>query len=561
MRMIRPTIRALARRLACSVALAGLAFGGLALGGLALGGPAAADDISTILKRGEFEPLARKYFPTDAEQPARRRIFRLTRDQLDVTVRSLLPGLQIPSVKTAIPRDPLQSNYEYAEMLGVNTSNIGGLRTWIGDIAARVRKQPGVVVDCAKPTADCLTSKSRAFVIRALRGDIEEEWLARFAKLYVERVASTSFAQATGDLVELVLNTPTFLFRGEFDTKDDRELKPAQLLQAVTYMLADAPPEALGLSSGKAKAYLFDESSAQDTLRRVIASNEGREKLVRFFKAWLELKEPGEFTLSREAFKDFTPELAIAMVRETDQFLRVKLATASPKLSDITQATDGYVSKALERIYNTRAADDDGNRPVSLDTAKRLGIFSQAAVIASHSGPVDTRLIKRGAFYARKVLCREMDSASPDVQGTVAEAEGTTEREKVTALTRGPACAGCHKVVNPLGFLQESYDPLGRWRETDNGAPVDSSVLLTFLDEDPVKTRTSVEALKLVTNSAMFKQCFVRQMFRYYMGRNEEAADDPLLRRLVTDFAATDEQDIFNVLYGFFTSDRTVLRK
>ncbi len=529
---------------------------------LALAQPTCADDISTMLRR-DFEPLAKKYFPTDAEPPAARRIFRLTRDQLDVTVRSLIqPSLGYASVKTAIPRDPLQSNYEYAEMIGVNPSNIGGLKSWIADIAARVRKQPTSVIDCKTPAPECLTAKSRAFVHKALRGDIDEAWLAKFTKLYVDRVSATSFEQGTGDLVELVFNTPTFLFRGEFQTHpDNKELAPAQLLQAVTYMLADAPPEALGLSSGRAKDYLFDEGRAQDTLRKVIASKEGREKLVRFFKAWLEIREPSEFTISPDIFKEFTPQLAAAMVKETDQFLRAKLNTPAPKLRDITQATDSYISKALEQIYDTKAADDAGNKPVSLDTAKRLGIFSQAAVLASHSGPTDTRLIKRGAFWARKVLCREMDSAPPEQQGKISEAEGVTEREKVHALTRGAACAGCHKIINPLGFFQESYDPLGRFRTTDNGATVDPSTMINFLDEEPSKTRTSVDALKQLTNSTMFKQCFVRQVFRYYMGRNEEPADDPLLRRLVSDFAATDEQDISNVIYGLFTSDRTVLRK
>ncbi len=530
---------------------------------LALFIPAQADDISAMLKRGEFEPLAKTYFPGDAEPPAERRIFRLTRDQLDITVRALVPSsLGYPSVKTAIPRDPLQSNYEYAEMIGVNPSNMGALKGWIADIAARVRKQPTAVIDCKPAVPACLTEKSRAFVVKALRGDIDETWLAKFAKLYVDRVAATSFEQGTGDLVELVLNTPTFLFRGEYEINPkSRELTPAQLLQAVTYTLADAPPEALGLSSSKATEYLFEEGRAQETLRKVIASPQGREKLVRFFKAWLEVKEPGEFTISTEIFKEFTPQLAAAMVKETDQFLRAKLNVPAPKLRDITQATDGYISKALEKIYDTKSADDAGNKPVSLDTAKRLGIFSQAAVLASHSGPTDTRLIKRGAFWARKVLCREMDSAPPEQQGKVSEAEGVTEREKVHALTRGAACAGCHKIINPLGFFQESYDPLGRVRTTDNGAPVDPSTMINFLDEDPTKTRTSVDALKLLTNSAMFKQCFVRQAFRYYMGRNEEPADDPLLRRLVTDFAATDEQDISGVLFGLFTSDRAVLRK
>ena len=71
---------------------------------------------------------------------------------------------------------------------------------------------------------------------------------------------------------------------------------------------------------------------------------------------------------------------------------------------------------------------------------------------------------------------------------------------------------------------------------------------IDFLDEPPSKTTTPVEALKVLTNSAMFKQCFARQMFRFYMGRNEEPADDPLLRRMFVKFAENNGQDIMTMI-------------
>ena len=54
----------------------------------------------------------------------------------------------------------------------------------------------------------------------------------------------------------------------------------------------------------------------------------------------------------------------------------------------------------------------------------------------------------------------------------------------------------------------------------------------------------------------MFKQCFVRQLFRFYMGRNEEPFDDPLLRRMYVSFAENDEQDILRLVDVLAASDR-----
>ena len=523
-----------------------------------------ADEIAKLIasdREAEIATLARAYFPSDATAAPGKRLFRLTRDQIDATVRSLLPSYVSKSVKSAVARDPLQTNYEYAELLGVNPANVGALTGWIGEIAARVRQSPAGVIDCPGPTPEptCLEAKARSFVIRAFRGDVAEDKLKSFVKFYTDGVASTGQPQATGDLVEVVLNSPAFLFRAEIDVTRASRLTPAQLLQAVTYTIADAPPDKVGLKSEAASQYLKTGAEAAATINAVVATKDAREKLVRFFQAWLEIKDPAEFTISAQVFPEFTPTLAAAMTKETDQFLRAELSKPKPKLKDITQATGSFVSKALEVVYETRA--DDANKPVSLDTAKRLGIFSQAAVLASHSGPTNTRPIKRGVFWARKVLCMELEPPPQDLHAKLYELAGATERQRIEQSTRGAACAGCHKIINPLGFFQESWDALGRYRTTDNGHPVDPSVMINFLDEEPSKAKSGVEALRTFTSSTKFKQCFVRQMFRYYMGRTEEAADDPLLRRMLITLARDDEQDILSQVFLLSSSDRVVRRQ
>ena len=71
-------------------------------------------------------------------------------------------------------------------------------------------------------------------------------------------------------------------------------------------------------------------------------------------------------------------------------------------------------------------------------------------------------------------------------------------------------------------------------------------------------TQSPVEAMKVLTSSTMFKQCFVRQLFRFYMGRNEEASDDPVLRRMFLKFSNTD-QDILKTVSVLAASDRILM--
>jgi hypothetical protein len=182
-------------------------------------------------------------------------------------------------------------------------------------------------------------------------------------------------------------------------------------------------------------------------------------------------------------------------------------------------------------------------------------------VIASHSGPVGTQLVKRGVFWVRKVMCMNLEPPPPDAHKAAYAEAVTTERQRIDQSTRTGACYGCHKIINPFGFMLESYDPLGRWRETENGHPVDASVTLDFLDEPPVEAKTPVEALRVLSASHRFQQCFVRQMFRFYMGRKEEPSDDPVLRHMYTSFAADGRQQILAPLRQLVASNRLTRRQ
>ena len=366
-------------------------------------------------------------------------------------------------------------------------------------------------------------------------------------------------AEQAGVLVELALTSPEFLFRKEVHSERRGRMAAPQLLQALTYMIADAPPEALGLDAREALRFVQTPFDRHATTESVLASTLAREKLVRFFKAWLEIKEPSDFRVSKQVFPEFTEQLAAAMVDETERLLRHVLSQPEPRLADITLATGTFLSKPLEAIYKARAAD--AKTPIDLDQAQRLGVFTHPALLASHSGTTSSAPIKRGVFWTRKVLCIDMDAPPKTVDTTVYEIAGKTERERIEAVTKGPGCIGCHKVIDPLGFFQESYDALGRFRDKDeDGHPIDASATFGFLGGGERTTTSSVEALRLLTSSDQFKQCFVRQAFRLYMGRKEESSDDAVLRAMFIEFAHEDRQDILGLLRALVNSSQVRLR-
>ena len=455
-------------------------------------------------KDPELFEIALGYFPGQAAAPGGKRLFRLTRTQLDATTQHLLPAQSGPSALALLPRDPLQTNYEYAANLGFSAANFTPLTQWADQISAAVKQAPQSVVDCAAQGNDpaCLEQGARAFVTRAFRGIVSEQQLERLAKFYSASVAEVGLADATGDLVNVTLTSPGYVFRDEVQTDATGRMLPAQLLQHLSYTLADAPPEAVGLAVPAQGAAALRDTDIAKAVELVLATPAARAKLLRFFTSWLEVKEPQDFDISTEVFPELTAEATAAMVADTQAFLARQLDAALPTLRDVTEATSAVVSQPSAFLYGLTGSSGS----VELDPAQRLGIFTQPAVIASHSGPITTRLVKRGVFFTRKVMCLPLGVPPADVDTTVPEDVDGTERERIASVTQPARCAACHSFINPFGFMQENYDAIGRYRTEDEGRPIDASISVDFLDEGPLSTSTAVDALRGFTRSLRFQQ-------------------------------------------------------
>ena len=490
--------------------------------------------------------VAQRYFPGETAVPPKARLSRLTRLELDVTTRTLLPEHAKTAVVATMPPDQLQTNYEYASVLGFNAANFTPYAAWTEQIGASVKAAPSTVIDCtgSNNSATCLAAEAKKFVARAFRGVTSAEQLDKFAAFFTESAASVGVPAATADLVDLTLTSPSYVFRDEVLTGADGFLLPAQQFQNLTYTLAGAPAEAVGLTSTTPETYVLTDDDFAASVETLLSTPEARDKLMRFFVAWLEIKDTDKFTIGAE-YPEFTPEVAAAVVDETRRFLELQLGKATPVLKDITESSSVFVSDKTSFLYGLDSPGEGS--PMEVDPAERSGIFTQPAFLASHS-PTSRSLVKRGVFFTRKVMCLPLGAPPSDAPTTLPTGEGSTEREIVTDITSPAKCAGCHAYINPFGFMLENFDAIGRFRTTHNGLPIDSSVDVDFLSEGPIQADTGIEALKKFTQSHQFQQCFVRQLFRFYTGRNEEAGDDPVLRQMFFQFANGDSQDIVEML-------------
>ena len=117
---------------------------------------------------------------------------------------------------------------------------------------------------------------------------------------------------------------------------------------------------------------------------------------------------------------------------------------------------------------------------------------------------------------------------------------GTTTRQRYEQHAIDPACSGCHRLIDPIGFGFEHYDPLGRFRTTDDGLPVDASGDVVDSETAGGPFVGAVELAERLAESEEVADCAVRQWFRYAFGREETDEDGATLRSLREAFVAAD---------------------
>lgn len=201
-----------------------------------------------------------------------------------------------------------------------------------------------------------------------------------------------------------------------------------------------------------------------------------------------------------------------------------------------TPATEGYSLKGqlkTNRIYNidTETAQTREARWVELPAAERAGVLTHPAWLAAHALAFenDPNIVHRGKWVRERMLCGMV----PDLPITVEAAFDPNTRDQSARqrmseqVDSRQECGGCHTLMNPLGYPFEIYNHAGFLRASDHGAaPSGQSVLVAMPDESlngPVKD--AVELSERFAASPYVKRCFIRQVFRYYAGREETMQD------------------------------------
>jgi hypothetical protein len=130
-------------------------------------------------------------------------------------------------------------------------------------------------------------------------------------------------------------------------------------------------------------------------------------------------------------------------------------------------------------------------------------------------------------------------------------------RERMEIHRANPACAGCHKVMDSVGFTMENFNAVGAWRTREAGAPIDASG--SAVDGTSV---IGVDELRraLLKRPGAFVETLTEKLMVYGLGRGLEYYDMPVVRGVVR-AAAPDDYRFSSLIVGIVRSTPFVMRR
>ena len=162
---------------------------------------------------------------------------------------------------------------------------------------------------------------------------------------------------------------------------------------------------------------------------------------------------------------------------------------------------------------------------------ERLGILTHPSWLVSHSDAMDNHAIHRGKWIRERLLGGGIPDVPITVDAMLPDEPNTTLRKRMR-VTQEKYCWTCHEKMDPLGLPFEMYNHAGLFRTTEFDEPVDTTgeIIDSGVPELDGPVKNAIHLIEKLSASEHVEQVFVRHAFRFWMGRNENINDAPVLQ-------------------------------
>ena len=393
---------------------------------------------------------------------------------------------------------------------------------------------------------------------RAYRRPVTDDDLQTLLGFYETGRAERGFEAGIQKAIERVLVAPEFLFRIEREPPDlapgtAYRLTDLELASRLSFFLWSSIPDEALLSAAEA-GRLHEPAELERQVRRMLADARARALVDDFASQWLQLRRVRGVMPDTDVFYEFDENLRADMERETLLFLESQLRE-DRGLLDLLRADYTFVNERLARHYGIAGIYGERFRRVTFDDDdNRGGLLGHASLLTLTAYPTRTSPVLRGKWLLDNILGMPPSPPPADVpalEENHGAAQPRSVRERMERHRANPACAVCHRVMDPPGFALEHFDAIGRWRATDEtGAPVDAAGTLadgTMVD-GPATLRQA-----LLAHEHSFVRTVIEKLLTYAVGRSIEYYDQPAIRK-ITAAAVSDDYRWSSIVLGIVES-------
>jgi hypothetical protein len=377
------------------------------------------------------------------------------------------------------------------------------------------------------------------FLPRAFRRAVTQAEIDRYLTMY-DRAAERGdpYEERVKLALKTVLVSPAFLFHMEQST-DSPAIQPLnsyEIASRLSYFLWSTMPDDELLRLAEQNA-LQDPRMLAAQVDRMLDDSRSRTFANSFIGQWLGTKDVGGRVAPTitETQHYYNPEVA-ADLREEPVLFFHHILDENRSLIDLLNAGYTFLNDRLVTFYDLagQLKNPPGSnfQKVQWPDNRRAGIFGLGSVLAMTSNFKATNPVVRGAWILETVFGTTVPPPPLDVpplEKAFDKTEKLTMRQKLARHRENPTCAACHNLMDPIGFALENYDWLGRWRDTDNGLPIDASAKLptgeTF--SGPVEFRNV-----LLNRKDEFVAHFTGKMLGYALGRSLLDPDQCTIQRI-----------------------------
>lgn len=488
--------------------------------------------------------------------------YRLTNQEYVNSVSQLL------GVEVSTPLDPDGAAAGYRVGLVAGDATVAAYYAAAIEAAAAVDLTQLLPCDQATITsapATCAEQFIDTLGPKAFRRPLDTETRAALVALYTAVAAQFGFEAGIQALLEQILQSPYFLYHLELEEQAKGAgavtVSGYSMASRLSFLIWSSTPDDTALTKAGAGELTTPEQIELEA-RRLLADPRAKQGLHNFYEQWLHADrlppvKTGKYTGAYDAA--MRAAILASFAAQVDE----ALWAPQNGVAALLNGTRAFVNEQIAPLFGASGVTGAALQPVSVNAQERVGILAHPAIMGALATENGTNPIKRGVFVWDQLLCQELPNPPTDIPIFPGVPANASVRQAFETFTSDAKCQGCHRRINPVGFLFENYDTLGAYTMVDdNGQPVSAAgtiVGATDAKGEPeaavnVPTASAVELGNNLAGSAAVAQCLVKNLYRYSVKRHETTGDEASIDTLAGVYAST-AQSLPDLLVGLSKSE------